>query len=129
MEEGFVECTLFYCFYEKMAYVTETLKSHLADFTSVSQLVSQNEKVHTRWGWPPPEDHETFLFPCATAQQGDGLEKELNVVTFFIICTIKGESSQQPLNYYATIMKKGLSIQSIKLKRLLLAKIKDILEK
>ena len=40
MEEGFVECTLFYCFYEKMAYVTETLKSHLADFTSVSQLVS-----------------------------------------------------------------------------------------
>ena len=50
MEEGFVECTLFYCFYEKMAYVTETLKSHLADFTSVSQLVSQNEKVHTRWG-------------------------------------------------------------------------------
>ena len=51
MEEGFVECTLFYCFYEKMAYVTETLKSHLADFTSVSQLVSQNEKVHTRWGW------------------------------------------------------------------------------
>ena len=48
MEEGFVECTLFYCFYEKMAYVTETLKSHLADFTSVSQLVSQNEKVHTR---------------------------------------------------------------------------------
>ena len=51
MEEGFVECTLFYCFYEKMAYVTETVKSHLADFTSVSQLVSQNEKVHTRWGW------------------------------------------------------------------------------
>ena len=50
MEEGFVECTLFYCFYEKMAYVTETVKSHLADFTSVSQLVSQNEKVHTRWG-------------------------------------------------------------------------------
>ena len=41
---------------------------------------------------PPPEvhpDHETFfLFPCATAQQGDGLEKELNVVTF-LICTIK----------------------------------------
>ena len=34
-----------------MAYVTETLKSHLADFTSVSQLVSQNEKVHSRWGW------------------------------------------------------------------------------
>ena len=51
MEEGFVECTLFYCFHEKMAYVTETVKSHLADFTSVSQLVSQNEKVHTRWGW------------------------------------------------------------------------------
>ena len=51
MEEGFVECTLFYCFYEKMAYVIETLKRHLADFTSVSQLVSQNEKVHTRWGW------------------------------------------------------------------------------
>ena len=48
MEEGFVECTLFYCFYEKMAYVTETVKSHLADFASVSQLVSQNEKVHTR---------------------------------------------------------------------------------
>lgn len=54
MEEGFVECTLFYCFYEKMAYVTETVKSHLADFTSVSQLVSQNEKVHTRWGWVMP---------------------------------------------------------------------------
>ena len=36
-----------------MAYVTETLKSHLADFTSVSQLVSQNEKVHTRWGCTP----------------------------------------------------------------------------
>ena len=50
MEEGFVECTLFYCFYEKMAYVTETVQSHLADFTSVSQLVNQNEKVHTRWG-------------------------------------------------------------------------------
>ena len=50
MEEGFVECALFYCFYEKMAYVIETLKRHLADFTSVSQLVSQNEKVHTRWG-------------------------------------------------------------------------------
>ena len=49
MEEGFVECTLFFWFYEKMAYVTETIKSHLADFTSVSQLVSQNEKVHTRW--------------------------------------------------------------------------------
>ena len=51
MEEGFVECTLFYCFYEKMAYVNETLMSHLANFTSVSQLVSQNENVHTRWGW------------------------------------------------------------------------------
>ena len=51
MEEGFFECTLFYYCYEKTAYVTETLKSHLADFTSVSQLVSQNEKVHTRWGW------------------------------------------------------------------------------
>ena len=50
MEEGFVECTLFYCFYEKMAYVTETVKSHLADFTSVSQLVSQNEKVHAVMG-------------------------------------------------------------------------------
>ena len=50
MEEGFVECTLFYCFHKKMAYVTETVESHLADFTSVSQLVSQNEKVHTRWG-------------------------------------------------------------------------------
>ena len=34
MEEGFFECTLFYCCYEKTAYVTETAKSHLADFTS-----------------------------------------------------------------------------------------------
>ena len=34
MEEGLFECTLFYCCYEKTAYVTETAKSHLADFTS-----------------------------------------------------------------------------------------------
>ena len=27
MEEGFFECTLFWCCYEKTAYVTETLES------------------------------------------------------------------------------------------------------